>query len=276
MRMWYLGIFDWGGGGVQNTLKRLDQMAGDTTETPQHYNEIAQDFYNDLQAANSTIIAFYNAVINEPASFRNYQTEYDPYYGDILRLGIITDKLFTTLAFMDFQEVYDYDPNVYTYAALFDVPFGDRNQLLAQKVLDNFLGASYDTFPWFQYTAMNYFAANTNSNLISNVNLKDRIAIKRFNTIEALNEQFPEALSDGLMPGNTSQTFTHDGQRYIYTYLEDRNWHLVSNESRSPVSFQYMKDYNEALNGQADTSLDDYGIKIMLAYYEYYNNFQGF
>ena len=95
-------------------------------------------------------------------------------------------------------------------------------------------------------------------------------------TAEALAELYPEARTDGLAPGNTAQIFTHDGQRYIYSYLSDRNWHLVSNESRSPVSFQYMKDYNEALNAQADTGLDNYGLKILLAYYEYYNNFSGF
>ena len=37
-----------------------------------------------------------------------------------------------------------------------------------------------------------------------------------------------------------------------------------------------MKDYNDALNGGASGTLDNYGLKILLAYYEYYNNFVGF
>jgi hypothetical protein len=275
-RFWYLGVIDWGHTGVQDTLKRLDQVENKPVMTPQQYNEIADDFYRDLEAANNTIMAFYDAVINEAASFRNYQTEYDPYYGDVLRMGIITDKLFTTLAFMDLQEVYDYDPNFYSYVAMYDVPYGNSNVSMAERVLDNFLGANYDTFPWFQYTAIEYFAYATNSNLVNNIDLRERIAIQRFNTAEALAEQYPDALSQALQVGNTARTFTHDGERYIYTFVADRSWHLVARESRSPVSFQYMKDYNESLNAQASTDEDNYGLKILLAYYEYYNNFQGF
>jgi len=278
-RMWYMALFDWGGGGVQDTLKRLDQLS-DTDAHPvltqQQYNEVAADFYNDIQAANGMIIGFYDAVINEAASFRNFQTEYDPYYGDVMRLGIIVDKLFATLAYMDFQETYDYNPNVYTYVAMFDMPFGDRNSALAEKVLDNFLGAGYDTFPWFQYTALEYFAYATNSNLINNTQLRDRIAIRRYNTLEAFEEEFPGALEQALQTGNTAQLFSHEGKQYVYTYVADRGWHLVADEGRSPVSFQYMKDYNEALNAQADDTVDNYGLKILLAYYEYYNNFVGF
>jgi len=37
-----------------------------------------------------------------------------------------------------------------------------------------------------------------------------------------------------------------------------------------------MKDYNEDLNASASESQDNYGLKILLAYYEYYNNFVGF
>ncbi|MBI5510207.1 MAG: zinc-dependent metalloprotease [Deltaproteobacteria bacterium] len=284
LRMWYLAIFDWGGGGVQDILKRLDQVEGKTPLTPQQYNEIAVDFYNDVQAANAMLISYYNAVINESASFRNYQTEYDPYYGDILRLGIIIDKYFTTIAFMDFQETWNYDPNVYTYVALFDVPFGDKNYVLNQKVLDNFLGANYDTFPWFQYTALEYFAWATNSNLINSVDLKERIAIRRYNTAEALNEEFPEALVDAalaadperIVPTNPARLFVHQGEQYVYAYLKDRGYHLVAGEARNPVSFQYIKDYNDTLYASADEEADNYGLKILLALYEYYNNFVGF
>jgi hypothetical protein len=277
-RMWYLGIFDWGGGGVQDTLKRLDQLDDTRTVlTEQQYNEIAADFYNDTVAANGMIMAFYDAVINQPASFRNYQTEYDPFYGDILRLGIIIDKLFTTFAFMDFQEVWDYDPNLYTYVSMFDLPFGTENYAVSQRVLDNMLGANYDTFPWFQYLALEIFAYATNSNLVYDVSLKDRIAITRYeNEFEMELEFGPEARQEALRPDNYPQTFIHNGEEYVYTYLPDRAWHLVAKRSRSPVSYQYMREYNEALRASADPELDNYGLKVLLAVYEYYNNFAGF
>ena len=278
LRMWYLGIFDWGGGGVQDMLKRLDQIDPNRPVlSDQEYDEISLDFYNDISQAIGLIIAFYDAVINQPASFRNYQTEYDPYYGDILRLGIIIDKLFTTFAFMDLQEVYDYNPNYYTYVAMYDAPFGSQNLAVSQRVLDNMLGAGYDTFPWFRYYALAIFSSVTNSNLVGSIELKERIAIRRYENRSEFVEDFgEEALASALAVDNTTQTFVHEGQEYAYTFLPDQGWHLVSSRSRSPVSYQYMKEYNQALRASGSVDQDTFGLKILLAYFEYYNNFVGF
>jgi hypothetical protein len=274
--MWYLALFDWGGGGVQAMLKQLDQIEGKPVLTQAQYDARTKDFYNDIVASVNMTVSFYDAVINQSASFRNYQTEYDPYYGDIRRLGIIIDKLFTTYAFMDLQDVY-YSPNISTYVSMYDAPFGTENLTLSQRVLDNMLGSSYDTFPWFKYLALNIFAAVTNSNLVGSPELKERIAIWRFNNAEDLYERFPRGeIEQALATGNTQQTFMHEGEEYVYSYIADRSWHLVAGKSRSPVSFQYMRDYNETLNGGASETLDNYGLKILLAYHEYYNNFVGF
>jgi len=278
LRIWYMGIFDWAGGGVQDVLKRLDQA--DKTRrvlTPQQYDEIAQDFYRDMESAVALIISFYDAVVNQNAEFRNYQTEFDPYYGDVLRLGIIPDKLYATYAFMDLQAAFNYNPNVASYVALYDYPFATpQNNALAQKVLDDMLGANYDTFPWFKYTAVNLFAAATNTNMIDNTKLRERIAIQRFdNQLEVAEIYGPEAIKDATRSDNESQVFFHNGETYAYTYLKDRSWHLVANASRSPVSFQFIKEYNQDIRANASTTTDNYGLKILLAYYEYYNNLLG-
>ncbi|MGC4121840.1 MAG: zinc-dependent metalloprotease [Myxococcales bacterium] len=286
-RMWYLALFDWGGGGVQDTLKRLDQITGTVKSDPE-YNEIAADYTNDVSAAIGLTMAFYDAIINQPASSRNYMTEYDPYYGDVLRLGIITDKLYATFAFMDLQEVWDYDPNYYTYVAMYDAPFSNKNQALSQRVLDNMLGANYDTFPWFQYYALNIYASVTNTNLVDSAQLKERIAIRRYNNKADFVAEFgAEAYDAANASDNTAGVFTVSGAlcdgpnkmpcgEYAYTYLQDRGWHLVAGKSRSPVSYQYIRDYNEQLRGGASDSLDNYGLKVLLAYHEYYNNFSGY
>lgn len=277
LRMWYLAIFDWGGGGVQDTLKKLDQVSGGEVLTDPEYTEIAMDFYNDIQAAVGMTMAFYDAVINQPSSFRDYQTKYDPFYGDILQLGIIIDKLFTTFAFMDLQEVYDYNPDVYTYVSLYDAPFGDPNTALSQRVLDDMLGSNYDTFPWFRYYAIGLFASVTNSDLVSKIELKERIAISRYeNEAELVEAIGQEGFDQAVAAGNISQTFVKDGEEFVYTFMADRAWHLVAGRSRSPVSFQFLKEYNDTLNGEANPDEDNYGLKILLAYYEYYNNFVGF
>ena len=277
-RLWYLSLYDWGGGGVQDVLKRIDQVDPERTVLPdQEYDAISQDFYNDAIAANSLMLSFYDAIINQPASFRNYQTEFDPYYGDVLRLGIIIDKLFATFAFMDFNEVWNYDPNVYDYVAMFDVPFGTRNRAISQRVLDNMLGANYDTFTWFKYYALGIFSSVTNSNMVGQSDLKNRIAIRRFESRDDFEAIYGEqALREATRADNPIRAFMFEGEEYVYTYLADRNYHLVANKSKSPVSYQYIRDYNEALYARADDDLDNYGLKILLAYYEYYNNFVGF
>lgn len=276
-RMWHLAIFDWGGGGVQGTLKKLDQVNGDTVLTDPEYDEISMDFYNDIQAAIGMTMAFYDAVINQSASFRNYQTEFDPFYGDILRIGIIIDKLFTTFAFMDLQEIYNYNPDIYTYVSMYDAPFGDRNFALSQRVLDNMLGASYDTFPWFRYYAIGIFSSVTNSNLVGRAELKERIAIRRYeNDAEFYAEYGDDVIDRATGPDNPQQIFVHEGEEFVYTHLPDQNWHLVASRSRSPVSYQFIRDYNDDLNAGASESLDNFGLKILLAYYEYFNNFVGF
>ncbi|MBI4807207.1 MAG: zinc-dependent metalloprotease [Desulfovibrio sp.] len=276
-RFWYLGIFTWGGGEIQNTLKRLDQVDSTRTVlTDQEYDEIAQDMYNDVSSAIGMTMAFYDAVINQPASFRNYQDEYDPFYGDLLRLGIITDKLFTMFAFMDLSEVYNYDPNVYTYVTMYDAPFGTRNYALSQRVLDNMLGANYDTFPWFKYYALFLFANATNSNLVDTIELKERIALQRFETREELELVYGAGILETVTdPHNPQRIFTSNGEEYVYTYLPDQLWHLVASKSRSPVSYQYVKEYNESM-ASASRDQDTFGLKILLAYYEYFNNFVGF
>ncbi len=275
-RAWYLGIFDWSGGGIQQILKRLDQVDGQPILEQIEYDEMAIDIFNDLAVANEMILAYYDAIINQSASFRNYQTEFDPFYGDIRRIGIINDKLFATFAFMDLQEVY-YSPNIYTYAAMYDSPIGTRAARLSERVLDNMLGANYDTFPWFKYYALNIFASVVNSNLVDDIALKERIAIWRFNSAADLHERFPEeAIAEALRDDNSQQTFLHKGEEYVYTYLEDRAWHLVARKTRSPVSFQYIRDYNDSLYGGADRDKDTYALKILLAYHDYYNNFVGF
>ncbi|MCP3894647.1 MAG: hypothetical protein GY706_08480, partial [Bacteroides sp.] len=174
------------------------------------------------------IMAFYDAIINQSAAYRNYQTEFDPFYGDILRLGIINDKLFATYAFMDLQYVYNYDPNIRTYTALYDSPGATSTKFLAQRVLDDMLGANYDTFPWFKYTATHVFAYATNTNLVGDVSLRERIAIRRFESREEFEEVYgPDAIDEATAIGNTNQSFMHNEEEHVYAYLADQNWHLV-------------------------------------------------
>jgi hypothetical protein len=279
-RMWHLALFDWGGGGVQEVLKRLDQVEDPANvKTDQEYDEMSVDFYNDISSAIGMTMAFYDSILNEPASERNYQTEYDPFYGDVIRLGIIIDKLFATFAFMDLQDISYYDPNVATYSSMYDAAFGTQNDALAQRVLDDMLGANYDTFPWFKYYALNIFA-------VRHEHQPDRQhPVPRPHRHPALQ---PRRGPRGDLrrrhrrrgrPGPTtlSQTFLRDGEEYIYSYLPDRSWHLVASKSKAPGQpTSTSRSTTRRLRSDASADTDNYGLKILLAYYEYFNNFVGF
>ncbi|MET0409658.1 MAG: hypothetical protein ABW217_00110, partial [Polyangiaceae bacterium] len=142
---------------------------------------------------------------------------------------------------------------------------------------DDMLGASYDTYPWFRFSALGVFASVTNTNLIGNLQLRDRIAVQRYENVEELTSMYGADILERVAPeANPQRLFSSDGQEYVYTYLPDQNWHLVASRSRSPVSYQYVRDYNQSLNAGASGTLDNYGLKILLAYYEFYNNFVGF
>lgn len=286
-RMWHLGLFDWGGTGIKDTLKRVDRLEGTFKSDPE-YDAIAYDYVNDVDAAIAMTIAFYDAIISQPAASRNYQTEFDPYYGDVLRLGIVIDKLYATFAFVDLQEVFNYNPNVVTYATLYDSPFSNRNRALAMRALDRMLGASYDTFPWFKYTALTTYTAVVNSNLVDTQALKERVAIRRYNTRADFVAEFGEEnYAAAVADTNKSGTFELNGDRcdgptklpcgaYVYTYLADRGWHLVANKSRNPNSYQFMQDYNQTLLGAASTTEGTFGLKTNIAAHEYFNNPSGY
>lgn len=277
-RMWHLARFDWAGEGVQEILKRLDELDPKRKRlTDAEYDAIARDFKVDVGAAVDLSMAFYDAVVNQPAGSRPYQTEFDPYYGDVLRMGIVVDKLYSTFAFVDLQNIFNYDPNIQTYAAMYDGSVDSKGFGLSQRILDRFLGSSYATFPWFKFTAMNLFAAASNSNLINNLALKERMAIERYeNRMEFEAVYGPETLSLVNRPNdNPSRTFEWKGESYIYAYIADQEWHLVASQSRSPVSYQFIRDFNEDISENRG-SLDNYDLKTLLSYYEFYNNFVGF
>jgi hypothetical protein len=278
LRMWRLGVFDWGGGGVEETLKRLDQVDPDRPALDaQAYRDKAQDFYNEISAATNIAMAFYNAVLKQSAVHRNFQTEFDPYYGDVLRMGIIADKLFATMAFMDMHRVDDYNPNVETYASLYEYAVSDQSLEVAHRVLGDMIGANYETFPWFRYMALTVFAGAANSNLISDASLKDWIAIQRFPSLADFEEVYgPGAREVALRPDNAQQTFEHNGESYVYTYLPERNWHLVAGMSRNRHSYKTLVEYNEALRANTSRTMDSYALKLLVALHERFNNFSGY
>jgi hypothetical protein len=124
---------------------------------------------------------------------------------------------------------------------------------------------------------MMIFGSVSNDSSFSSTEMKERIAMRRIESLERLAEEYgPSAHATATAAGHPGQLFEFNGEEYVYTYLAERGFHLVANRSRNPVSFKFIRDYNERLNELADDTADNYGLKIMLAYYEYFNNFSGY
>jgi hypothetical protein len=139
------------------------------------------------------------------------------------------------------------------------------------------IGANYETFPWFRYMALTVFAGAANSNLISDASLKDWIAIQRFPSLADFEEVYgPGAREVALRPDNAQQTFEHNGESYVYTYLPERNWHLVAGMSRNRHSYKTLVEYNEALRANTSRTMDSYALKLLVALHERFNNFSGY
>ena len=192
----------------------------------------------------------------------------------MIRLGIVVDKLYAAFAFMDLQPIYNYNPNIRTYVAMYDAPFGRRNFALSQRVLDNMLGSNYDIFPWFRYLAVNLYAWATNSNLINGAHLKDRIAIRRFESkaqfVEIFGDRHTTMRLARIIPLNSSSTKVNNTYTPFGRPLASR-CRQVSQSSELPV-----RKITMMLSTVAPVEAWIIGLKILLSYYEYYNNFAGF
>ena len=57
-------------------------------------------------------------------------------------------------------------------------------------------------------------------------------------------------MAEAVRLDNPSQVFVYNGEQYVYTYLRDRGWHLVARKSRNPVSYEFIRDYNETLRAE--------------------------
>jgi len=199
------------------------------------------------------VMAFTDAVINQPASFRNYQTSSTRSTATRCAWGSSSTSC-SRPSLHGLQRGLRLRPQRLHLRRALRRALRWRQELALSQRCSTTSWAPTTTPSRVQYLALEIFAYATNSNLIYNPELKERIAIRRYTTPTT----WPSSSADGDCRGhgttNPAQVFVHNGEQYVYTYLKDRGWHLVANASRSPVSFQYMKDYNESLNASASAT----------------------
>ena len=274
--IWYMGLFDLSGDQPQQTLKRLDLLEGRLTHTPHLYDSVSQAIKQDVDTSVMMTMAFYDAVASLPSEVRDHRSKFDAFYGDLEVIGVGIDKLFALFAFTGLNFVENYDPDINTAVAMYDLPLSTRAYALSKNILDRLLQPQDSNYPWLQYFPLLLFASASNSDFVNDGSLKERIAVRRYNNLEDLENELGIVLDNEIGIYNTEQTFQHNGDTYVYTYIRDRGWHLIASRSRNPVSYKYILDYNMEILEQGNGRQSDFGLKLLLSYYEFFNNPSGY
>jgi hypothetical protein len=129
------------------------------------YKELTDQFNSDVGASINLIDAFHEAIIQQSTGQRPFQTQYDPYYGDVVQQGISVDK---EVAFVNFLGIWPYDNYDPTQAAGYwassmIVGPGQTQPSQAWSTAGSMLGEKglWDAYPEFFPSAVALFGHDT-------------------------------------------------------------------------------------------------------------------
>ncbi len=163
--------------------KRIRElMAGRPVE---EIEEASALIAKDAKQAVRLAIAFYDAVIQQKASDRPYDTEYEPFSGEVKRIGILPDKVYAMLFFMG-NDALPYHPNEPMANTSFMMFQGEPELAdLLNSIYENQLTTRVDMQPWFiNTTRALYGLTSTDAYNISDGGNIDRIQVRRFSSGE--------------------------------------------------------------------------------------------
>ena len=131
------------------------------------YNQLTAQFQADVGAAEELVAAFHEGLIQQSTGQRPYQSQFDPYYGDVTQQGIAVDK---ELAFINWLGLWPYDNYDPTQAAGFFSSSmvtgpGITQPSQAWSTAGSMLGEKgpWDAYPQFFPAAVSLFAHDTQS-----------------------------------------------------------------------------------------------------------------
>jgi hypothetical protein len=284
-RLLELWAMDWTGDDLENKLRLLG-VTGDRF----FFDNVRDEFAKEMGQANRMVINFFRAILTQSNAERSYMTTYDPFFGDVTRIGIIYDKFYAMLSFLGLWPADWYNWDDYAYLAYYEGSRGDAacysDSLYAVKEM---LGGSYDVYPWFLPMAALVFAQDTHDINFGDQSMKEWMGFRAFDRLDDLigyfgfdpRSQCPS--SDGTLVDNCAtsalsaqgdghQTFYDaEGGQWIYLYLDDRDQHLAVSADQSPISYKMLWDYNESVNIKHSDTATTYDIKYFLDYYRYFN-----
>ncbi len=154
-------------------------------------NFISNQIQKDIRQAIKLNLAFYNSVLQQPESDRDWKSFYDEESGSIEKIGIFWDKLFS-MYFLMGDEGFLYNPNYFLGSASFLTyidQLGFRQMI--EEIMENTLTVRVDMEPWFIGFGRYLYAQNASNyyNIAGGKNLLEKIAVYCY-TPKGLKDRF--------------------------------------------------------------------------------------
>jgi hypothetical protein len=247
------------------------------------YQQLTNQFTADVDQALILIAAFHEAVIQQSSGQRPFQTQFDPYYGDVVQQGIAVDKELSFVNWLGLWPFDNYDPTQsagYSFSSMVIGP-GQSGPQQAWSTAGSMLGekGAWDAFPEYFPTAVALFAHDTHSPVFTGLGFpamrdwigghmftREQDVLDYFRNIAAQNPQGPNGctafasctynpMTPQIGAGDIghSNTITQgfigpDGRRWVWVYLNDRNiWFFADQDRNSSAYFQVLT-YNNDVN----------------------------
>lgn len=298
--------FDWYGGGLYDTFRRigLDPPPG-IGSSVQYYSQLTAKFDKEMSAANQMTASFHKAVIQQSAGERPYRTIYDKFYGDVTQQGIILDKLYAMIGWVGLWPTNNYDPNEAGYYISSYATVGDYDyQTVAEDAVASMIGTQYDVYPYFVPFAISLFAQDTHHpSFNGRIEVRDWIGGFRFDRLQDFLTYFRDmamqnqSLADPMCstvpldrtkccagvkdvseclfdPRAISDRYNEfigpDKRLWIWAYVQDRNQWIAVRKDRNIASYKILHAYNNCVV----YNLDDghypgcaYGAQLPMKYF---------
>jgi hypothetical protein len=298
-------LYDWSGGELQDTLRRIGVTAPPNVPAQNYFAQLTDKFNRDISVANQLSGAFHKAIIQQSSGERPFKTIYDNFFGDVTQQGIFSDKLFALQSWVDLWPVDNYDPDqsAGAYLASYSSFEGDTSfENISEDAIDSMVGGQYDTYPFLRLTAVTMFAKATHDlNFPGRIDTRDWIGGHVFYRERDFLDYFrglavqrnvycpepltldtcsydPRARRSSVADAGHSDDFNEfigpDNRRWAWTYVQDRNAWVVVDRDRNTASYQIVRSYNNLVIHGETAGLGPFFVQLQVKYFlDSYNQY---
>jgi hypothetical protein len=279
-----MAAYDWSSSELTDKLIRIGIAPPiGAVNSGLYYQQLTNQFAADIQASEILIAAFHEAIIQQGTGQRPFQTQYDPYFGDVTQQGIAIDKELAFIQWLGLWKYDNYDPSqgFGYYGSSLTIGPGQTHPAQSWSTAGSMLGekGAWDAYPGFFPAAVSLFAHDTHSPTFVTLGfsqMRDWIGGHVFTRIQdaldfyrniaaqnplstngcasfagcTYNPMTPAANGADVGHSNpTTQAFiSPDHRRWTWVYVSDRNLWFFVDQDRNPSAYQQVLTYNQDLN----------------------------